>query len=63
MIRKIAANVLAFIAAVAVICVLGTADAVDQGAIGHLQSLWQSLLFGSIAAAFGFAAWVVYRRK
>lgn len=62
MIRKIAVNVLAVLAAISVICLLGTADAVDQGTISLWQDLWQTALFTALAFVFGLGAWALNRR-
>lgn len=62
MARKIAVNVLAALAAISVIGLLGTADAVDQGAISLWQDLWQTTLFIALAFVFGLGAWALNRR-
>lgn len=56
-------NTLYIAAIIAVICLFGTADAWETGAIGGLQFLGQFVLFGSITTATGLGAYVLERRS
>lgn len=61
--KKVIVNILALFAALSVIGLLGTADAVDQGALTLAQDLTQTAIFTALALGFGFSAWALNRRK